>query len=102
MNLTIKDRIIMVDLLPEQGGMIDMILVKSISDKVALTAKEITDFSVVQEGNSVRWDQSRDTGVEIGFEMSEIELLKRRVQELNASKSITMRTFDLCLKIKEL
>ncbi len=102
MNLTIKDRIIMVDLLPEQGGMIDMILVKSISDKVALTAKEITDFSVVQEGNSVKWDQSKDTGVEIGFEMSEIELLKRRVQELDASKSITMRTFDLCLKIKEL
>lgn len=92
----------MVDLLPEQGGMIDMILVKSISDKVALTAKEITDFSVVQEGNSVKWDQSKDTGVEIGFEMSEIELLKRRVQELDASKSITMRTFDLCLKIKEL
>lgn len=92
----------MVDLLPEQGGMIDMILVKSISDKVALTAKEITDFSVVQEGNSVKWDQSMDTGVEIGFEMSEIELLKRRVQELDASKSITMRTFDLCLKIKEL
>ena len=102
MNLTIKDRIIMVDLLPEQGGMIDMILVKSISDKVALTAKEITDFSVVQEGNSVKWDQSKDTGVEIGFEMSEIELLKRRVQELDVSKSITMRTFDLCLKIKEL
>ena len=102
MNLTIKDRIIMVDLLPEQGGMIDMILVRSISDRVALTAKEITDFSVVQEGNSVRWDQSKDSGVEIDFEMSEIELLKRRVQELDASKSITMRTFDLCLKIKEL
>ena len=102
MNLAIKDRIVMIDLLPEQGGMIDMILIKSISDKVALTAKEITDFSVVQEGNSVKWDQSKDTGVEIHFEMSEIELLKRRVEELDKSKSITMRTFDLCLKIKDL
>lgn len=44
MKLTVKDRIVMIDLLPEQGGMIDMILVKSISSKVALTAKEITVF----------------------------------------------------------
>lgn len=102
MELTVKDRIVMIDLLPEQGGIIDMILVKSISSKVALTAKEITDFSVKQEGNSVKWDQSKDMGVEIGFEMSEIELLKRRVQELDESKNITMRMFDLCLKIKEL
>lgn len=50
----------------------------------------------------MKWDQSKDMGVEIGFEMSEIELLKRRVQELDESKNITMRMFDLCLKIKEL
>lgn len=102
MKMTIKDRIVVVDLLPEQGGMIDMILAKSVSDKVALTAREITDFSVVQEGNSVKWDQTKDTGVEICFEASEVEMLKKRVQELDEQKSITMRTFDLCMKIKDL
>ena len=100
MILTIKDRIVMPELFPERGGMLEMILVKSIADKVALTSKEITDFSIVQEGDSIKWNQSKDTGVEIEFEKSEIELLKKQVQEMDDNKNITMRTFDLCMKIK--
>lgn len=90
----------MPELFPEKGGMLEMILVKSISDKVALTSKEITDLSIVQEGNSVKWDQSKDIGAEIEFEKSEIELLKKQVQEMDDNKNISMRTFDLCMKIK--
>lgn len=90
----------MPELFPERGGMLEMILVKSIADKVALTSKEITDFSIVQEGDSIKWNQSKDTGVEIDFEKSEIELLKKQVQEMDDNKNITMRTFDLCMKIK--
>ncbi|MBD9177593.1 MAG: hypothetical protein EGP82_00170 [Odoribacter splanchnicus] len=100
MILTIKDRIVMPELFPERGGMLEMIIVKSIADKVALTSKEITDFSIVQEGDSIKWNQSKDTGVEIEFEKSEIELLKKQVQEMDDNKNITMRTFDLCMKIK--
>lgn len=90
----------MPELFPERGGMLEMILVKSITDKVTLTSKEITDFSIVQEGDSIKWNQSKDTGVEIEFEKSEIELLKKQVQEMDDNKNITMRTFDLCMKIK--
>lgn len=90
----------MPELFPERAGMLEMILVKSIADKVALTSKEITDFSIVQEGDSIKWNQSKDTGVEIEFEKSEIELLKKQVQEMDDNKNITMRTFDLCMKIK--
>lgn len=90
----------MPELFPERGGMLEMILVKSIADKVALTSKEITFFSIVQEGDSIKWNQSKDTGVEIEFEKSEIELLKKQVQEMDDNKNITMRTFDLCMKIK--
>lgn len=92
----------MPELFPERGGILEMILVKSITDKVALTSKEITDFSIVQEGDSIKWNQSKDTGVEIEFEKSEIELLKKQVQEMDDNKNITMRTFDLCMKIKGL
>lgn len=102
MILTIKDRIVIPELFPERGGILEMILVKSIADKVALTSKEITDFSIVQEGDSIKWNQSKDTGVEIEFEKSEIELLKKQVQEMDDNKNITMRTFDLCMKIKGL
>lgn len=102
MILTVKDRIVIADLLPESGGMIDMILSKSIVDKTSLTAKDVDNFNVKQSENSVTWDQSKDTGVEISFEQSEIELLKRQVKEFDSNKRITMRIFDLCKKISEI
>lgn len=102
MNLTVKDRIVIADLLPEQGGMIDMILAKSIVDKTSLTARDVDCFNVKQTENSVTWDQAKDTGVEISFEQSEIELLKKQVKEFDEKKQITMRIFDLCKKISEI
>lgn len=102
MRLTIKDRLVLPDILPEQGGMLDMILVRSIIGKIVLTAKEITDFEVEQEGNSLKWNMEKDTGVEICFEPSELELLKARYHRLDEEKSVTSRIFDLCLKLKEL
>lgn len=101
-KLTVKDRIVMGEVLPEQGGMLDMILAKSISDKTTLTAREITLFGVEQEGTTLKWDQEKDTGVEMPFEVAEVDLLKRRLKELDESKSINSRIFDLCLKIREL
>ncbi len=102
MKLTVKDRIIIPELLPTQGGMVDMILVKSISDKVAITAKDVTDLDITQDGTTVTWNQSKDSGVEINFERSEIDLLKKQIKDLDDSKKITMRIFDLCMKIREM
>lgn len=101
MILTLRDRIVMPDLLPEQGGMIEMILSNSILKKVELSAKDIKTYAIQQEGNTIKWNQSIDTSTEIDFETSEIELLKKQVQEMDANKRITMRTFDLCMKIKD-
>lgn len=102
MILTLKDRLTIPNLLPISGGMIEMILVKSISDKIALTPGDIETYGVKQEDDIIKWDSSKDTGVEIGFAASEIELLKKQVQEMDANKNITMQTFDLCMKIKNL
>lgn len=92
----------MPDILPAQGGMLDMILVKSIQDKVTLTAAEITEMDVKQIDNSITWNTDKDTGTEIPFEASEVELLKSQIRKLDEEKGITSRTLELCLKIKDL
>ena len=46
MNLTVKDRILLQEILPESGNMVEMILVKSIQQKVTIKAKEIDYYKI--------------------------------------------------------
>lgn len=103
MNLTIKDRILIPEILPESGDMVEMILVRSIQKKVEITAKDIDYYEIkTNESGNTQWNGSKDKGVDIEFENSEIEILKRSFQKLNDEKKINNRNFDLCLKLKEL
>lgn len=103
MKLTIKDRILIPEILPEYGNMVDMILVRSIQEKVKITSKDIDDYEIVSKDNgNITWNGAKDTGTEIEFEKSEIGILKRSYQKLNDEEKICDRNFDLCLKLKEL
>lgn len=103
MNLTVKDRILLPEILPESGNMVEMILVKSIQQKVTITAKEIDYYKIhVNENGNTTWNGEKDTGTDIKFENSEIEILKSAYNKLDSEKKITSRNFDLCLKLKEL
>lgn len=102
MILTIKDRVIIPELLPEQGSMLEMIIVNSINKKVMFTPREITEFELTQEGESLKWNTEKNTDVEVFFEESEINLLKERYKKLDEEKRISRRTFDLCMKISNL
>ena len=103
MILSIEDRVvIMNDVLPEQGNILEMILVKSINKKVEFTPKEITDFNLKQNGRNLTWNGTVNTDVEVCFEESEINLLKEQYKKFDEEKRISVRMFDLYLKIKEL
>lgn len=103
MNLTVKDRILIPEILPESGNMVEMIIVRSIQQKVSLTAKDIDYYDIkVGENGNTTWDGEKDTGTDIEFENSEIGVLKDAYKKLDSEKKITSRNFDLCLKLKEL
>lgn len=100
MKLIITERILIPEILPESGDMIEMLLVKSIQGKVELTASEISDWNVRQENDMILWDKEKACDKEIYFENSELTLLKKQVEELDKEKKITSRTIDLCVRIK--
>lgn len=100
MKLTITDRFIIPEILPESGDMIEMLLVKSIQEKVELTVRELEEWNVRQEDNLILWDQKKACDKEIHFENSELTLLKKQVEELDKEKKITSRIIDLCVRIK--
>lgn len=102
MKLTIKERVVLGEILPQQGNMIEMILSSSIRKKAEFTPREITEFNLKQDGGNLTWDGSVDSDVEVFFEESEINLLKEQYKKFDEEKRVSDRMVDLFLKIRDL
>ena len=104
MILTIYERFILEEILPDHGTMLQIITMQSIRNKTKITVKDIAKYSIkdnTKTGN-IDWDRSIDNGEEFDLDPAEIEFLKNRYKELDERGEITVRILSLCKKIRDL
>ena len=104
MKLTIYERFILEEILPDHGPMLQIITMQSIRNKTKITVKDIAKYSIkdnTKTGN-IDWDRSIDNGEEFELDPAEIEFLKNRYKELDERGEITVRILSLCKKIRDL
>ena len=104
MKLTIYERFILEEILPDHGTMLQIITMQSIRNKTNITVKDIAKYSIkdnTKTGN-IDWDRSIDNGEEFELDPAEIEFLKNRYKELDERGKITVRILSLCKKIRDL
>lgn len=100
--LFIKDRLSIIQMLPQNGNIQDMIDVIEILKKVRVEKEERELLNLVEDKNGVLWDTTKDKGKEIEFKFEEIDLLKRLVKKLDEEKKVNTTNLDVCLKINSL
>ena len=100
--LTVKDRLVLPNLLPKQGSMIDLEIANNIRDNIKFTPKEIEklQFKDRPDGGVV-WLHTTEKPFEAFFENSEIKIIKQGIDQLDKAKQITSNQYDLCKRIKE-
>lgn len=86
MELHIKDRIYIPQLLPEQNSFMGYSLKREILKKVAITEKDKEEYSIVEdvEKGQVTWDSAKDIEIPlvVDFTSQEIEYLKKSCESL--------------------
>jgi len=100
MKLSIKERIALQGILPQNGGMSKMILVRELIAKTAITGEDVQKTGMIDtpEGNTI-WDASKDPLKEFTFNEAEFTLLKNSAEEADKSEKITMDNLTLIEKI---
>jgi len=108
-NLKIRDRILFEQLFPQQGNLIEQIMVREIAKKIRLSPAEIEKVElrdVLDKDNNptgnVVWNLEKDTGKEVVFSESEIEFLKKQIRRLDETNQINQQILDLCVLINEI
>lgn len=100
MKLNIKERLMMLELLPEKGALLTMTNKRNIIKKVDFSSEEIETFEIKQNEKGITW-KNEEKPKDVDFNSEELKLLKDSVDELDKNNAITDYLFDLCIKIKE-
>lgn len=108
MKLSIKDRLMMKELYPQQSNFINQMMVKEIDDKVRLGVKdkEKANFRVVKDArgnstNQVEWDDKKEFFKDVMFTAPEMAFLKEQFDRKNKGNEITLDMVPLCQKIQD-
>jgi len=96
-QLNVQDRFLLPELLPQQGGKIEMLSAQSIVRKIEFTADEIADFHLKDNSGSVTWTNGKD--VEFDFTPEQIEILKAASKRADKERKITQQNLSLIEKI---
>lgn len=105
MKLTIFDRILISQLYPQKGNLIQLTLVEDIIKKVRIGQEEIKEIELKQipsdKGISYKWNRDKAKVLDVDFTKAEIDLLRNQVEELDDKGEITQDLLLVCRKIQE-
>lgn len=102
MKLYVKERLAMLQMLPENGSLSEMVDVMEIVKKIRITQEERTKIEYKETSGSIVWNISKDEGLDVNFTFEEISVLKDAVSRMDREKKINMSILDVCLRIKNL
>jgi hypothetical protein len=101
MDLSFKDRMVFKSILPQEGNMADIIIQKSLFDRINPTPQELQDsgFKAIDGG----WKCTNEMP-DMPLELIEIEIkyLQKAVEALDKNGKVNLDNIDLCNKISAL
>jgi hypothetical protein len=99
-KLSTADRLILPNLTPEKGNLIDMTAKKDLLAKVALTQEEMKTIGLKENNGSLSWTE--ECPVDVEFTDFEEAILKKEIKRLDESGEIRSEMVDLCNRIIKL
>ncbi|HAM59613.1 MAG TPA: hypothetical protein DCQ64_31060 [Candidatus Rokubacteria bacterium] len=101
MQLTVADRLLLLQLLPTEGDVTTLRVVRDARAAIGLTEFELKRFEVVQDNGTVRWSNSKAESVEIELGAAAAGIISADLQERNKARKLTEAHLPLYEKFCE-
>lgn len=104
LNLNAVERNIFGGFIPEEGSMLQMLIAKTLKDKISITAEELVALEFREEPGRAIWNPKLALEHIVTFDFTETELkvLKDSIDKLSEKNKLTLENVELANKIKEL
>lgn len=86
-NLGISDRMILLSILPPEGDITTLKVIRSLKGDLGFNEEELERFGITRSSTGISWTGSEDKEIEIGSRG--IEIIRNVLQQLNDTKKLT-------------
>lgn len=94
MQLSILDRIRLLELLPERGNLVSLRLVKGLIDKIGFSDAEIAEYEIKHGDGQVTWG-SNAKPIDVEFGLAEREFIAGLFSALDEKKDLSLEQLGL-------
>lgn len=89
MKLSVLERIVLLSILPKEGNILTVRVVRELRKDVEFTEDELKKFSLQVENQKTVWDRNADAEVEIEISESQCGIIKGALKQLDDLKKLT-------------
>ncbi len=102
MNLGIVERLMAVQLLPQEGGIIELRVAQEARELLSLTTREIEEWGVSDvEGGGIQWKPGLATTTDIQISSTAVGMITKALKDLDDKKKLTPNHIPLYVKFIE-
>ncbi len=95
MKLTVKDRIVLVSILPAESDFRTMKTVMKLREALLLSEAEATEFAFENDGTSMKWNAKGNEAVEIEVGELAKEVIVKQLKKLDEQQKLTTDHMDV-------
>ena len=89
MKLSVKDRLVLLGVLPEKGDFVTLKVVMELRMELGLSAEEIETIELKQDGALTRWNIEKDPNKEFKLSKTAVGIIEMTLKQLDAEKKLT-------------
>ena len=94
MKFNVSARLRLLGILPEQGNLLTLKIVRELREALSFSEKEHKDMNIVFKDDRITWsDKAKDKTIKFGDQGK--ELVEKRLRELNDKDELTLPDLDL-------
>lgn len=99
--MTIKERLSLLQILPTQGSISEMVDIYDLARELKLNDDEKRQVEYVEAGNNIKWNYEKDPNKEINLSSSQYKIVMNQIDNLDKQKQIPLSMIELIIYLKE-
>ena len=95
MKLDIKNRLLLISILPQQGTLTEMVEIYDLVRELKLSDEEKGEVAYVENGNYIKWDYEKDLNKDIQINNTQLDIIKKAINKLDKEGKINLEMIPL-------
>lgn len=95
MLLTIKERLVLLNILPGQETYANMLVIKELRDEIGFSEEDHQYIGIKENNGDVSWDPGKELDKEISIGVTAYGIIKQAFKKLDSEQVISLELMDV-------